>query len=46
MDEIIAEYIENQKLKAPDEQDQDFSVKSFSRISFDIPSYRLSVGSS
>jgi putative transposase len=26
-DEIIAEYIENQKLKAPDEQDQDFSVE-------------------
>ena len=26
-DEIIAEYNENQKLKAPDEQDQDFSVE-------------------
>ena len=26
-DEIIAEYIENQKLKAPDEENQDFSVE-------------------
>jgi hypothetical protein len=26
-DEIIAEYIEKQSLKAPEEQDQDFSVE-------------------